>query len=110
MAQELLTLDNSLLTTRIFWRREKESSSAEVDFLYKFNGMAIPVEVKSGHSSKLKSLHLFMDECPHNIAVRVWSQPFSIDDAVTQGGKKFRLINLPFYYAGQLEEILKQHV
>jgi hypothetical protein len=30
--------------------------------------------------------------------------------AVTQGGKKFRLINLPFYYAGQLEEILKQHV
>jgi hypothetical protein len=72
--------------------------------------MAIPVEVKSGHNSKLKSLHLFMDECPHNIAVRVWSQPFSIDGAVTQGGKKFRLINLPFYYAGQLEEILKQHV
>ncbi|MDR1119468.1 MAG: AAA family ATPase [Dysgonamonadaceae bacterium] len=110
VAQELLTLDDSLLTTRIFWRREKESSAAEVDFLYKFDSMAIPVEVKSGHNSKLKSLHLFMDECPHNIAVRVWSQPFSIDDAVTQSGKKFRLINLPFYYVGQLEKVLKQYV
>jgi predicted AAA+ superfamily ATPase len=110
VVQEFLILDDSLLTTRIFWRREKETSSTEVDFLYKFNSMAIPIEVKSGHNSKLKSLHLFMDECPHGIAVRVWSQPFSMDDVTTQSGKKFRLINLPFYYVGQLEEILKQYV
>ncbi|MDR1369037.1 MAG: AAA family ATPase [Dysgonamonadaceae bacterium] len=108
VAQELLTLNYSLLTKRFFWRREKETSEAEVDFLYKYNSKIIPIEVKSGHNSKLKSLHLFMDEAPHDIAVRIWSQPFSIDEIATPKGKKFRLINLPFYYIGVLEDVLKK--
>jgi predicted AAA+ superfamily ATPase len=106
VAQELLTLDDSLLTKRIFWRREKETSEAEVDFVYNFESKAIPVEVKSGHNSRLKSLHLFMDECPHDWAVRVWSQPFSVDKVKTRAGKEFNLINLPFYYVGVLEKAL----
>jgi len=106
VAQELLTLDNSLLTKRIYWRRDKNTSVAEVDFIYKYNSMAIPVEVKSGHNSKLKSLHLYMSECPHNWAVRVWSQPLSIDEVTTYEGKVFKLINLPFYYVGVLEKVL----
>ncbi|GHT63246.1 ATPase [Bacteroidia bacterium] len=110
VAQELLTLSNSLLTKRYFWRRDKHGSDAEVDFVYPFNSMAIPVEVKSGHNSKLKSLHLFMEEAPHSMAVRVCSQPFSIDEVTTQKGKKFKLINLPFYYVGVLEEVLKKYI
>ncbi|MDR1402564.1 MAG: AAA family ATPase [Tannerellaceae bacterium] len=106
VAQELLTLDDSLLTKRTFWRREKETSEAEVDFVYNFESKAIPVEVKSGHNSKLKSLHLFMDDCPHDYAVRVWSQPFSVDRIKTQAGKEFNLINLPFYYVGVLKKAL----
>jgi len=50
-----------------------------------------------------------MEEAPHDLAIRVWSQPFSIDDVVTKNGKKFKLINLPFYYVGMLEKILKKH-
>jgi len=49
-----------------------------------------------------------MEEVPHNIAVRVWSQPLSIDEIETQSGKKLKLINLPFYYVGVLEKILKE--
>ena len=108
VAQELFTLDDSLLTKRYFWRRDKDGSDAEVDFVYAFDGMAIPIEVKSGHNSKLKSLHLFMDECPHNMAVRVWSQPFSVDEVRTPKGKTFKLINLPFYYVGVLEDVMKK--
>ncbi|MDR0811845.1 MAG: AAA family ATPase [Paludibacter sp.] len=108
VAQELLTLNDSLLTKRVFWRREKETASAEVDFVYNFESKAIPIEVKSGHNSRLKSLHLFMDECPHDWAVRVWSQPFSIDKVKTQAGKEFNLINLPFYYVGVLEKVLEK--
>jgi len=108
VAQELLTLDDSLLTKRIFWKRDKHGSEAEVDFVYKYESMAIPIEVKSGHNSKLKSLHLFMDEAPHHWAVRVWSQPFSIDDVYTPKGKKIKLINLPFYYVGILDKVLKE--
>jgi predicted AAA+ superfamily ATPase len=106
VAQELLTLDNSVLTKRQYWRRDKAGSDAEVDFVYKYESMAIPIEVKSGHNSRLKSLHLFMDECPHNYAVRVWSQPFSVDKVSTQTGKEYSLINLPFYYVGILNKVL----
>jgi predicted AAA+ superfamily ATPase len=110
VGQELLTLNDSVLARRYFWRRDKEGSEAEVDFVYKYNSMAIPIEVKSGHNSKLKSLHLFMDECPHRFAVRVWSQPLSADEVTTQNGKEFTLINLPFYYVGVLEKILETYV
>ena len=64
------------------------------------------VEVKSGHNSKLKSLHLYMNKCPHNWAIRVWSQPLSVDEVATHESKVFKLINLPFYYVGVLEKVL----
>jgi predicted AAA+ superfamily ATPase len=106
VAQELLTLDDSVLLRRQYWRRDKPGSEAEVDFLYKYNSMAIPVEVKSGHNSKLKSLHLFMEESPHSFAVRTWSKPLSVDKIKTPGGKEFTLINLPFYYVGIIDKVL----
>ena len=106
VAQELLAQSNSLLAKRTYWRRDKQGSEAEVDFVYSYNGLAIPIEVKSGHNSKLKSLHLFMEGAPHHIAVRVWSQPFSIDEITTKNGKKFNLVNLPFYYVGVIDKVL----
>jgi len=105
-AQELLAQSNSLLAKRAYWRRDKQGSEAEIDFVYSYDGWAIPIEVKSGHNSKLKSLHFFMESAPHDIAVRVWSQPFSVDEATTRSGKKFRLVNLPFYYVGLIEKVL----
>ena len=107
VAQELLAQSNSLLTKRTYWRRDKQGSEAEVDFVYPYNGLAIPIEVKSGHNSKLKSLHLFMESAPHDIAIRVWSQPFSIDEVTTKNGKMFKLVNLPFYYVGVIDKVLK---
>jgi len=106
VGQELLALDSSVLTKRSFWRRNKAGSDAEVDFVFIYKSMLIPIEVKSGTNSKLKSLHLFMDEAPHDVAVRVWSQPLSVDVVRTQAGKEFRLINVPFYYVCVLEMVL----
>jgi len=106
VAQELLALDCRVSNMRNFWVRNKKDSEAEVDFVLSFDNKVIPIEVKSGHNAKLRSLHLFMDEAPHDIAVRVWTQPFSIDEVKTHQGKNFKLINLPFYYVGRLEEIL----
>lgn len=106
VAQELIASDNDFLTKRLYWNKDKSTSSAEVDFVFPYKGMLIPIEVKSGHNAKLRSLHIFMDDAPHNIAVRVWSQPFSIDEVKTLNGKIFKLINLPFYYVGQLQKVL----
>jgi len=107
VAQELLALDSRVTNQRNFWVRNKKDSDAEVDFILQKDSKVIPIEVKSGHNAKLKSLHLFMDEAPHDIAVRVWSRPLSIDQVITQKGKKFKLINLPYYYISILEKLLE---
>lgn len=105
-AQELIVNETRVSAQHSFWVREKKGSDAEVDFTILYDGKIIPVEVKSGHNSHLRSLHLFMDEMPHNIAVRVWSEPFSINEITTSKGKKIKLINLPFYYVAQLQDVL----
>ncbi len=43
-----------------YWDRQAKSSSAEVDYLAVLDGSIHPVEVKSGASGSLKSLHLFI--------------------------------------------------
>lgn len=106
VSQELLALDCRVSNHRNFWVREKTGTDAEVDFVLQKDNKVIPIEVKSGHNAKLRSLHLFMDEAPHATAVRVWSQHFSVDEVKTQKGKKFKLINIPFYYVNVLDKIL----
>ena len=86
--------------------RDKVDATAEVDFVYQYHNMVIPIEVKSGTNSKLRSLHQFLEAAPHDIAVRVWTGKYSIDDVRTPSGKSFRLVNIPFYYVGQLNRIL----
>ena len=105
-AQELLAYKHNISVERHFWSKDKSGSMAEVDFVVQHQNMVIPIEVKSGNNSKLKSLHIFMDEVSHDIAVRVWNQPFSVDIITTPKGKTFKLINLPFYYLSQLSKIL----
>ena len=109
VAQELLAYETRVSSQRAFWVREKKGSDAEVDFILQYDSKIIPIEVKSGHNAKLRSLHLFMENAPHNIAVRIWSQPFSIDEITTPNGKKIKLLNLPFYYVGQLDVILNEN-
>ncbi len=48
-----------------YWHREAKSSNAEVDFIFKLDEQAIPVEVKSGSSGKMRSLQSFMQSHPH---------------------------------------------
>ena len=110
VAQELKTLSFDVGEKRNFWVRNKRGSNAKVDFIFVYDGLIIPVEVKNRHNAHLKSLHQFMDESPNDVAVRVWSGNFSMDDVRTIAGKSFRLINLPFYMIGALPKILEGHV
>lgn len=47
-----------------YWNRSAKSSTAEVDYLAVVNGVIHPVEVKSGATGSLKSLHLFLAAYP----------------------------------------------
>jgi len=108
VGQELLSGNTNFLAKRNFWVRNVPGSDAEIDFIVQHDNQVIPVEVKSGHNSKLRSLHLFMDEVEHRTAIRIWSGKFSIDNITTPKGKLFNLYNVPFYYAGILDKLVNK--
>jgi len=107
VGQELLAANFSALNTLSFWVREKKDSSAELDFLQVFDGMVIPVEVKSGSTGRLRSLHLFMDNVPHTLAVRLYAGGLKKETIQTNAGKTYTLLNLPYYLAGRIVEYLR---
>jgi predicted AAA+ superfamily ATPase len=45
-----------------YWHREAHASNAEVDFLLALRQNILPLEVKSGATGTLRSLHLFLEE------------------------------------------------
>jgi predicted AAA+ superfamily ATPase len=108
VGQELAGGSFSVADTLAFWTREKKESGAEVDYVIAYKGMVIPVEIKAGASGKLRSLHQFVDAAPHDWAVRFYSGVFTVEDATTISAKKYKLINLPHYMAGKIENVLKE--
>lgn len=106
VGQELFSIHGSQLLQPTFWTREKKQSFAEVDYVIQFNDIIIPVEVKSGKAGTLRSLMQFIDIAPHNYAVRIFSGQLGVEKQETINGKKFLLLNLPFYLAGNIYNYL----
>lgn len=89
-----------------FWVRNKSQSTAEVDFTLPYHDLLIPVVVKAGQAGRLRGLHRFIDEAPHPYAVRLSSEPVSVGQHTTLGGKKYFLLNLPYFLASRIREHL----
>jgi predicted AAA+ superfamily ATPase len=104
--QELLANQYNALSELFFWVKEKKESTAEVDFLISFEGKIIPIETKSGKTGTLKSLHLFMEAAPHNLAVRFYAGDINITEVKTPQNKTFFLLNLPYYLVSQINAYL----
>jgi predicted AAA+ superfamily ATPase len=107
VGQELLAFQFNSLSTLHFWVREKNESTAEVDYLFLFSGQIIPIEVKSGKAGTLKSLHIFMDLAPHNLAIRLYAGALNITESVTPKGKKYQILNLPYFLVSQIEKYIQ---
>ena len=109
VAQELLAHSTKITERRYYWVGNNRNSSAEVDFVWKPRPYVLPIEVKSGINAHLRSLHIFMSDAPHDLAIRVWSKPMSIDEVKEPNtGKTFRLLNIPFYYVGVLNKVIEK--
>jgi uncharacterized protein len=90
VGQELVAAGQKELA---YWSREAKSSSAEVDFLIVRNGRIFPVEIKSGASGRLRSMHLLLTtyaNCPQGYVFS--GAPYS--ELAAQ-----KLVFLPLYYA-----------
>lgn len=69
--------------------------------------------MKAGTNSHLMSLHAYVNNADHQVtAVRFWSGAYSVQDITTPApnSKPFRLVNVPFYYIGQIDEIIQSLV
>jgi uncharacterized protein len=112
MVQQLVNQEikaQSYLKTPIksFWVREEKGTSSEVDLLYPYRNLLIPIEVKAGATGTLRSLHEFMDRCNHEYALRFYSGELRIDILKTRKGKPYKLLNMPYFLAGWLEQYLE---
>ena len=106
VGQELLACQYSTLSELSFWVREKNTSQAEVDFVYRYDSKLIPIEVKSGATGKLKSLHMYMDMAPHNMAIRFCASKINITKILTPAGTVYFLLTLPYFLASKINEYL----
>jgi predicted AAA+ superfamily ATPase len=84
IGQELLAYAHPAHKTHLYyWTRNAPGSEAEVDYLITDQGKVIPVEVKSGAGSTLRSMHMFLDShenAPYGL--RFSTQNYSIHEKV----------------------------
>lgn len=106
--QELRSKDMDPFRWDPFWVRHK--GDAEVDLLLKIDQLLIPIEIKSGPSSKLRSLHEYMDRCDHHLAIRMYRGPWLLQEAKTRLGKKYKLLNIPYFMGTQLELLARWYI
>lgn len=107
VGQEFLAKQYSALHGINFWVREKAGATAEIDYLYQYDSKLIPIEVKSGTEGRLRSLHLFMDLAPHQMAVRFYAGDVDITPITTPQQKQYYLLSLPYFLVSQIDGYLE---
>jgi predicted AAA+ superfamily ATPase len=104
--QEIIASQSGVLEKLNFWVREKKTSNAELDYVLQRGLQLIPIEVKSGSSGRLKSMHMFMETANAKLGIRLHSGFISKESILLSSGKTYQLLNLPYYLAGRIPEYL----
>ncbi|MEA3446809.1 MAG: AAA family ATPase [Bacteroidota bacterium] len=107
ITQELMSLNTISHKKPAFWVREKKQASAEVDIAFSYDGKIIPIEIKSGSTGSLKSLHQFIEQSEHPYAIRIYAGEFKIEKAKTPGRFPYLLMNLPYYLSTKLPQYIE---
>ena len=93
-----------------YYVRDKRGSEAEIDYLVQHDTRIIPVEVKSGATGSLKSLHQFMAERNLKTAVRINSGKPTIANVNMKTNMvnkaQYALISIPFYLTEEIDRFL----
>ncbi|OGT23014.1 MAG: AAA family ATPase [Gammaproteobacteria bacterium RIFCSPHIGHO2_02_FULL_42_13] len=111
VGQLLRTVQPSFIDpTLYYWIREKAGASAEIDYLIQHETNVIPIEVKSGTTGTLRSLHVFMGLKKLSIAIRFNADVPSVTAVKIKDhqGKliSYRLLSLPLYLVEQTHRLL----
>ena len=106
--QEIMSVSSSVIQEYYFWTRESSNANAEIDIVFPYKNLLLPVEVKAGAVGRLRSLHEYMDRTSHDIGIRLLSNQLSLEMATTYANKSFKLINIPIYLAGKINHVLEK--
>ena len=92
-----------------YWCREEKQSNAEIDFIIQQGNSILPVEVKSGKTGTLKSLHLFMELKHLSLALRFSTNTPVVETVISSLPKtkyRYTLVTLPLYLVGQTKRLM----
>ena len=69
--------------TLYYWRRNTRGSEAEIDYVIAKDNNIIPVEVKAGKGSTLKSMHLFLEShADTSYGIRFSTHNYSVHEKI----------------------------
>jgi predicted AAA+ superfamily ATPase len=98
VGQELLACQDRFKKPELhYWAREQKNSNAEVDYIMQSGSEIVPMEVKSGTTGTLKSLHIFLSSANMSRGLKISQGPYMPGKPVTA---------LPLYAIGQWQELL----
>jgi len=112
VGQQLRATQSPLTDPHLFYWQRTGGRLGEIDYVIQHGSGVVPVEAKSGKAGSMKSLHHFMAEKGHDLAVRCDINPPSIEriDMKTTVGKpaSYRLLSIPVYLAERIADFIDQ--
>lgn len=103
VGQELLAMAPPYSAGELcYWERDVKGSSAEVDYVINVGDKIIPIEVKSGKTGTLKSLHYFLKNV-------TGAKPFGIKISMQALGLHDNILSVPLYMISELERLVKEN-
>jgi predicted AAA+ superfamily ATPase len=110
VGQQLLYSKATYINPELYyWHPPKSEGQAEIDYLYVQGNEIIPVEVKSGTQTSIKSLHSYIIKKQAKRGIRISSNKALVEQLTARQNKierDFELINLPFYLLNHIERLL----
>lgn len=103
IGQEIMAYSSPSTRNNLFyWQRPTRGSEAEIDYLSTIKGEVIPIEVKAGKGSTLKSLHSFLSS--HQ------KSPYGIKISLAERSAFEKIVSIPLYAAFELVEEGRERV
>jgi predicted AAA+ superfamily ATPase len=111
VGQQLRVIQAPLAEPRLFYWQTTGGRQGEIDYVLQHANRVIPVEVKSGATGSMKSLHMFMAKKHIDFAVRCYTNQLSLEDIrvkTTQGQPvSYRLLSIPVYLTERLDGLIE---
>jgi len=111
VGQQLRATQAPLEEPRLFYWQTTGGRQGEIDYIIQHGNRVVPVEVKSGATGSMKSLHQFMANKHLDFAVRCnINQPLLEDISVkTTLGQpvSYRLLSIPLYLTERLDNLIE---